>query len=54
MAAASAAIDRKVPIDVMLDTGRWADGPVGKSSVGSTTEISLEAVAPSIGTALLA
>ena len=40
MAAASAAIDGGVPIDVAYST--LADGPAGKSSTSSTTELASE------------
>ena len=51
MAAASAAIDRGVPIDVVLNTGRWASWQVFNKFFDRAR---LRAVAPSIGLTSLA
>ena len=51
MAAASAAIDRGVPIDVVLDTGRWASWQVFNKFYNRSR---LQASAPSIGSTSLA
>ena len=51
MAAASAAIDCGVPIDVVLSTGRWADLQVFNKFYNRAR---LRAVAPSIGLTSLA
>ena len=51
MAAASAAIDRGVPIDVVLNTGRWASWQVFNKFYNRSR---LQASAPSIGSTSLA
>ena len=51
MAAASAAIDRGVPIDVVLNTGRWASWQVFNKFYNRSR---LQASAPSIGLTSLA
>ena len=51
MAAASAAIDRGIPIDVVLNTGRWASWQVFNKFYNRAR---LHAVAPSIGLTSLA
>ena len=51
MAAASAAIDRGVPIEVVLNTGRWASWQVFNKFYNRAR---LSSVAPSIGLTLLA
>jgi hypothetical protein len=51
MAAASAAIDRGVPIDVVLDTGRWASWQVFNKFYNRSR---LQASASSIGLTSLA
>ena len=50
MAAASAAIDRGVPIDVVLNTGRWASWEVFNRFYNRAR---LRDVAPSIGLTVL-
>ena len=51
MAAASAAIDRGVPIDVVLNTGRWASWQVFNKFYNRSH---IRAVAPNIGLTSLA
>ena len=51
MAAASAAIDRGVPIDVVLNTGRWASWQVFDKFYNRSR---LQSSAPSIGLTSLA